>query len=235
MPADGKRPASPERWWLTWLFAADSNGKVADQARDSDADVLESGREPRVRRAWPGSLARVLVFAEAAILAASIAVALHYHAEAGDLRHRRPAAAAAPATRSLPQMSSLALRLPASGPVAGKILITAAAQPGANRAQFTVSALITGASPGTVYDLTGNDCSAAAPMPDHVWATGRTDAAGTADLAGHAWAGRITDEDWLALTPSPARPAPGLRGKFAQGKAAPFPAGQAPCAPPRKA
>jgi hypothetical protein len=213
-------------------MTAASNDKMADHARDSDADVIASGREPPARRPGPGSLIRLLVITETAARAASIAVALHYRTEAGDLHHRRPSAAAAPASLSLPQMTSLALRLPADGTIAGTVVITAAAQPGADRAQFTVSALITGASPGTVYDLTGNDCSAAAPMPDHVWATGRTDAAGTADLAGHAWAGAVTDEDWLALTPAPASPAPGLRGKFAQGKAAPFPAGQAPCTPP---
>jgi hypothetical protein len=32
------------------------------------------------------------------------------------------------------------------------------------------------------------------------------------------------------LTPTPVTPAPGLRGQFAQGRAAPFPADQAPCA-----
>jgi hypothetical protein len=213
--------------------AAVSNGNVTDHARDSAADVIASGREPPDRRPGPGPgrLMRLLAIAEAAALAAVIAVALHYRTEAGDLHHRRPSAAEAPAPLPLPQVTSLALRLPAGGTIAGTVLITAAVQPGAGRAQFTVSALITGASPGTVYDLTGNDCSAVAPMPDHVWATGRADAAGTADLAGHAWTGALADEDWLALTPSPAGPGRGLRGKFAQGSAAPFPAGYAPCAP----
>ena len=48
-----------------------------------------------------------------------------------------------------------------------------------------MSATITGGRADTVYDLTGNDCSAAAPLPDHVRATGVTDAAGAAELTGH--------------------------------------------------
>jgi hypothetical protein len=43
----------------------------------------------------------------------------------------------------LPELSSIVLRLQAGPPVAGTVLITAAAQPGADRAQFVVSALIT--------------------------------------------------------------------------------------------
>jgi hypothetical protein len=127
-------------------------------------------------------------------------------------------------------MASVTLRLPAGQAITGTVIITAAAQPSAGRAQFVVSAVITGGRPGTVYDLTGNDCTAAAQLPDHVWATGLTDAAGTAQLTGHAWTGAKADEYWLALSPSPVNPPAGLRGMFAQGTAAPFPAGQAPCA-----
>ena len=111
------------------------------------------------------------------------------------------------------------------------MLITAATQDGAQRAQFVVSATILGGHPGTVYDLTGNDCSAAAPVPDHVWAAGETNAAGTAELTGHPWTGPVADAYWLALTPSPVSPAPGLRGAFPLGTATRFPAGHAPCAP----
>jgi hypothetical protein len=39
-----------------------------------------------------------------------------------------------------------------------------------------MAALITGGQPDTVHDLVGNDCSAVAPLPDHVWATGLTNA-----------------------------------------------------------
>jgi len=127
-------------------------------------------------------------------------------------------------------MASVALRLPAGGTVTGMVVITAAAEPGAARARFTVSAVIAGGRPGTVYELTGNDCSAAAPLPDHVWATGRAGPDGTAELAGHAWTGVATDTYWLAVVPSPVSPPAGLRGRFAEGAAAPFPAGQAPCA-----
>jgi hypothetical protein len=44
----------------------------------------------------------------------------------------------------MPQVTSAALGLPAGGGVAGTVVITAAALPGAARAQFTVSAVITG-------------------------------------------------------------------------------------------
>ena len=80
------------------------------------------------------------------------------------------------------------------------MVITAAARPGGDRAQFTVSALITGGQPDTAYDLVGNDCSALAPLPDHVWATGLTNAAGAAQLSGYASPPRATTA--AARTPS---------------------------------
>lgn len=190
--------------------------------------MISAGGEP-LSRLQP---AQLLVIVLTVALAASVAVALYYRAQTARLHHGRPSATGQPLSSSLPQMTSVALRMPADGTITGTVLITAAAQPGADRAQFAVSAVIAGARPDTVYDLTGNDCSAAAPLPDHVWATGLTDSAGTATLTGHAWTGAVADEYWLALTPSAASPPPGLRGKFAQGTAAPFPAGQAPCAGP---
>lgn len=199
---------------------------VTRPSRDADADVITAGREPRLHRAGPG-LVRLLVIAQTAALIAVIAVALHYRAEVG-----RPGHGRLPANGSaLPEMSSIMLRLPAGPPVAGTVLITAAAQPGGDRAQFMVSALITGGQPDTVYDLVGNDCSAVAPLPDHVWATGLTNAAGAAQLSGYAWTGAVADQYWLALSPSPLYASPGLRGRFAQGSAEAFRAGQAPCSP----
>ena len=188
-----------------------------------------AGPEPRGRPLRP-ALAWLVVIAETAALAVSVAFALHYRSETGGLHHGGSSAAGLPMP-PLPQMTSVALRLPTHGPIVGMVVITAAAVPGADRAQFTVSAVITGGRPGAAYDLTGNDCSNAAPLPDHVWATGLADANGTAELAGHPWTGAVADQYWLALAPSPASPPPGLRGQFALGKAAPFPAGQAPCAP----
>ena len=128
-------------------------------------------------------------------------------------------------------VEAVALALPADGTVTGTVVITAAALPGAGLVQFTVSAVITGGQPGTVYDLDGNDCSSTAPITDHVWATGVTGADGTADLVGYAWTGAVADRYWLVLDPSPVNPPPGLRGQFAEGRAAPFPAAQAPCVP----
>ena len=112
------------------------------------------------------------------------------------------------------------------------MLITSAAEPGVRRAQFAVSATITGGRPDTVYDLTGNDCSAAAPLPDHVWATGVTDAAGAAELTGHPWTGAVADVYWLALSPSPVSPPPGLRGPFLRGMVTQVPDGVPPCGLP---
>jgi hypothetical protein len=205
---------------------------VADHARDADADVIAAGREPPEHPLRPRGLARLLVIVETAALAVSVAGALHYRTEAGRLHHGRPSATSGSVSSSPPRLTSVALRLPADGTIAGTVLITAAARPRADRGQFVVSAVITGGRPDTAYELTGNDCSAAFPLPDHVWATGLTDAAGTAGLTGHAWTGAVADEYWLALAPSPVHPPRGLRWIFARRTATPFLAGRAPCADP---
>ena len=121
--------------------------------------------------------------------------------------------------------------LAAAGGVVGTVVLTASALPGARLAQFTVSAVITGGTPDTFYDLIGDDCSGSGPLGNHVWATGFTSAAGSADLVGYAWTGAVADRYWLVLDPSPVNPPPGLSGPFAEGLAALFPAGQAPCVP----
>ena len=203
---------------------------MADSARD--ADVIASGREPRepgegARRA-PG-LAWLLAGTLAVALAVAVTAAVHYRAEAGRPRPGVLPATSRAAVLPLPQVTSTALRLPARGGVAGTVVITAAALPGAARAQFTVSAVITGGAPGTVYDLIGNDCSDVSPLPDKVWATGLAGADGRADLTGYAWTGAVADRYWMTLDPAPGHP-PGLDGRFAWGQAASFPAGQGPCA-----
>jgi len=66
---------------------------VADSTRDADADVIVSGREPRRRPLRPGGLLWLLVVAQAAVLAVTAVVAVHYRAEAGRLRHSGPQAA----------------------------------------------------------------------------------------------------------------------------------------------
>jgi hypothetical protein len=198
--------------------------------RDTDSDVIASGPEPR-RPAWrPGRLIWLLVITETVVLAVSVVIALHYRSLVTG-----PARGGSPVISSdglaLPELTSVALPLPAAGTVVGTVVITAAAVPGAALAQFTVSAVITGGMPDTFYDLIGNDCSSASPLGNHVWATGLTGADGTADLIGYSWAGAVTDRYWLTLDPSPVRAPPGLHGRFAEGMAVPFPAGQAPCAP----
>jgi hypothetical protein len=203
---------------------------VPDLPHDADDDVIAAGREPSadlLQPLRPGLLARLVLIVETVALAVSVAVALHYRTEASRLAHGRP-----PAGRQLvavPRLTTVTLRMPRDGSIAGTVLITAAVHPGGRQAQFSVSATITGGRPDTVYDLTGNDCSAANPPPDHAWASGVTDAAGTAELSGHAWAVTAADAYWLALSPSPVSPPPGLRGTFTRGTATPFPAGQAPC------
>jgi hypothetical protein len=197
---------------------------------EADADVITAGREPRPRPGRPARLARLALIAETVVLAGSVATALHYRGEDRQLGHGRPVVAGRPG--QLPRLTSVTLRLPSDGNITGTVLITAATQDGAQRARFVVSATILGGRPGTVYDLTGNDCSAGAPVPDHVWAAGVTNAAGTAELAGHPWTGPVADAYWLTLTPSPVSPPPGLRGAFPQGTVTRFPAGQAPCAQP---
>ena len=205
---------------------------TTDGSRETGADVISSGREPRPPARRPAGrhlrLIWLLVIAETVALAVSIAMTLHYRTEAGALpRGERPAAS--PAGSPMAEVTSVALRLPASGGVVGTVVITAAVLPGAALAQFTVSAVITGGTPGTFYDLIGNDCQGASPLGNHVWATGLAGPRGTADLTGYSWTGAVADLYWLTLDPSPAARPPGLYGQFAKGRAAPFAAGQAPC------
>jgi len=203
--------------------------------RDADADVIAAGPGPR-GPLRPGGLLVLFVLAETVALAAAVVFALHFHAQARAMARAGPSAAgqasqASQATSlALPDVTTVVLALPADGAVRGTVVITTAALPGARRAQFTVSAVITGGMPGTFYDLIGNDCSAADPLPDDVWATGLASANGTAYLVGYAWTGAVADRYWLVLDPSPVNPPPGLRGRFAEGQAATFPATQAPCA-----
>jgi len=171
----------------------------------------------------------LLVLAETVALAVAVTVAVHYRAAARGL-HRGAPSTATLTSPSLPDVSTVVLALPADGTVTGTVVITTAALPGAGRGQFTVSAVITGGVPGTFYDLIGNDCSTADPLPDDVWATGLAGANGRADLVGYAWTGAVADRYWLVLDPSQVNPPPGLSGPFAEGRAASFPAGQAPCA-----
>jgi len=205
---------------------------TTDGTQETGADVISSGREPRPPARRPAGrhlrLIWLLVIAETVALAVSIAMTLHYRTEAGALpRGERPAAS--PAGSPMAEVTSVALRLPASGGVVGTVVITAAVLPGAALAQFTVSAVITGGTPGTFYDLIGNDCQGASPLGNHVWATGLAGPRGTADLTGYSWTGAVADLYWLTLDPSPAARPPGLYGQFAKGRAAPFAAGQAPC------
>ena len=205
---------------------------TTDGSRETGADVISSGREPRPPARRPAGrhlrLIWLLVIAETVALAVSIAMTLHYRTEAGALpRGDRPAPS--PAGSPMAEVTSVALRLPTSGGVAGTVVITAAVLPGAALAQFTVSAVITGGTPGTFYDLIGNDCQGASPLGNHVWATGLAGPRGTADLTGYSWTGAVADLYWLTLDPSPAARPPGLYGQFAKGRAAPFAAGQAPC------
>jgi hypothetical protein len=214
---------------LTSSQQATSNEEVPDH--DADADVISAGPEPGRRPPWPGGLLWLIVLVETVALAVAVAVAVHYHAQARAPHPGRAPAASVTTSLPMPEMNTVALALPADGTVTGTVVITAAALPGGGLVEFTVSAVITGGQPGTVYDLDGNDCSTSSPLTDHVWATGVTSAAGVADLVGYAWTSAAADRYWLALDPSPVNPPPGLRGQFAQGQVTPFPAGQAPCAP----
>ena len=242
VPREGPHPGSCRRSYARTVPAtlrsqvdsaavATCNDEVTtDGTRETGADVISSGREPRPPARRHLRLIWLLVIAETVALAVSIAMILHYRTEVGALqRGERPAAS--PAGSPMPEVTSVALRLPASGGVAGTVVITAAVLPGAALAQFTVSAVISGGTPGTFYDLIGNDCLNASPLGNHVWATGLAGPRGTADLVGYAWTGAVADLYWLTLDPSPTERPPGLHGQFADGQAAPFPAGQAPCAP----
>lgn len=197
--------------------------------RDADADIIAAGPDRRGRVPRPGRLALLIVLAEAVALAVAVAVAVHYRSEVGRSYSGAPSAAIQTTPPGLPDVTSVVLALPADGTVKGTVVITTAALPGADRGQFTVSATITGGMPGTYYNLIGNDCSAPDPQPDDVWATGLTSANGTANLVGYAWTGALADRYWLVINPSPVNPAPGVAGRFAEGQAVPFAAGQAAC------
>ncbi|MGH3152499.1 MAG: hypothetical protein ACRDOB_17470 [Streptosporangiaceae bacterium] len=207
---------------------------TADGAEQARTDVIVSGREPRRRSRWPVHPVWLLVVAQtaalavlAAVLATLLATGAPHQGGGAGLARGGPQTSGQPA---LPQLSAVVLRLPAGGGVAGTVVITAAALPGAGRAQFTVSAVVTGGMPGTFYDLIGSACSTADPQPDDVWATGLAGPDGTADLAGYTWTGAVAATYWLTLDPSQAGAPPGLHGRFGLGQAASFPAGQAPCA-----
>lgn len=196
---------------------------------DADADVIAAGPGPRGPWLRSGGLVWLLLLAETVALAVAVVVAVHYRAQAASLRPAGPSPASLNPALALPQMSTVVLALPAEGAVQGSVVITGTALPGAERGQFTVSAVITGGTPGTVYDLIGSDCSTASAVPDDVWATGLAGPDGTADLTGYAWTGAVADRYWLVLNPSPVNPPGGLRGQFVEGSAVPFPASQPPC------
>lgn len=168
------------------------NEEMADGTRDADGDVIVAGREPRGGSRRPGGLVWPLIVAQTAALAVAVSVAVHYRAEATGVHRGGPPAVSLPLP-AMPEVTSVALRLLAGGGVAGTVVITAAALPGAGRAQFTVSAAVTGGTPGTFYDLIGSDCSTADPRPDEVWATGLAGPDGSADLVGYAWTGSVAD------------------------------------------
>jgi hypothetical protein len=201
-----------------------SNEEVADR------DVISAGPGPRRPRPRPGGPVWLLVFAETVALAVAVTVAVHYRGQAGRPHPAGPSAASLTSALALPQVNTVMLALPADGTVRGTVIITAAVLPGGRRGQFTVSAVITGGEPGTLYNLIGYDCSTGSPLPDDIWATGLAGADGTADLAGYAWTGAMADRYWLVLDPSPVNPPPGLHGQFAEGQAAAYPAAQSPCA-----
>lgn len=144
---------------------------------DTDADVIAAGPEPGRRPRWPGGLLWLIVLAETVALAVAVTAAVHYRAQARAPHPGRAPAASVTTSLPMPEMTTVALALPADGAVTGTVVITAAALPGAGLVEFTVSAVITGGQPGTVYDLDGNDCSTISPLGDHVWATGVTSAA----------------------------------------------------------
>ena len=61
---------------------------------------------------------------------------------------------------------------------------------------------------------------------------GRLPAAGAAELTGHTWTGAVADVYWLALSPTPVSPPPGLRGPFLRGVVTQVPDGVPPCGLP---
>jgi hypothetical protein len=232
-----------------------SSQQPASNEEVADRDVISAGPRPRRPRPRPGGLVWLLVLAETVALAVAVTAAVRYHAQAAGPHSAGPPPAGPPpagpppagphpagpsaagpsaagltSALALPQVTTVTLALPADGTVRGTVVITAAVLPGARRGQFTVSAVITGGMPGTLYNLIGYDCSTGSTLPDDIWATGLAGPNGSADLTGYAWTGTMADRYWLVLDPSPVNPPPGLHGQFAEGQAAAYPAAQSPCA-----
>jgi hypothetical protein len=213
-----------------------SSQEPASNEEVADRDVISAGPEPRRSRPRPrprprrGGLVWLLVFAETVALAVAVTAAVHYQAQAARPHPAGSSPAGLTSALALPQVTTVTLALPADGTVRGTVVISAAVLPGARRGQFTVSAVITGGTPGTLYNLIGYDCSTGSPLPDDIWATGLAGPNGAADLTGYAWTGAMADRYWLVLDPSPVNPPPGLHGQFAEGQAAAYPAAQSPCA-----
>src|SRR5260370_1147642 len=157
---------------LTSSQQATSNEEVPDH--DSDADVISAGPEPGRRPPWPGGLLWLIVLAETVALAVAVAVAVHYRAQARAPHPGRAPAASAGTLLPMPEMTTVALALPANGTVTGTVVITAAALPGGGLVEFTVSAVITGGQPRAGYGPDGNDCSTPPPPRHHAWPPGAT-------------------------------------------------------------
>src|SRR5260370_32779939 len=146
---------------LTSSQQATSNEEVPDH--DSDADVISAGPEPGRRPPWPGGLLWLIVLAETVALAVAVAVAVHYRAQARAPHPGRAPAASAGTLLPMPEMTTVALALPANGTVTGTVVITAAALPGGGLVEFTLSAVITGGQPPAGSDLGGNRRSTTPP------------------------------------------------------------------------
>jgi hypothetical protein len=90
-----------------------SHEEVPDH--DVDADVIAAGPEPGRRPPWLGGLVWLFVVAETLVLAVSVAVAVHYRAEARKPHPGAPAAASLTTSPPMPEMTTVALARPADG------------------------------------------------------------------------------------------------------------------------
>ncbi|MGH3230068.1 MAG: hypothetical protein ACRDOA_16095, partial [Streptosporangiaceae bacterium] len=95
---------------------------------DADADVIEGGSEPGRRPPWPGGrrppggMLWLIVLAETVALAVAVPVAVHYRAQARAPHPGRAPAASVTTSLPLPEMTTVALALPADGTVTGTVV-----------------------------------------------------------------------------------------------------------------
>jgi len=190
------------------------------------SETIGDDRVNRSRWSAPWMLASIAIL----VAVAAIALAVHYR---GQVQHRAARSAQRAVQLSFPPPAPLHMgekiyRVRA-GQLAMKVTFTSAVDESQrrNRGQVQITAVVTGAPPGSHLRLDGGDCTTNKSL---TWATGVADAAGTAYLRSRIWEVSASHGYYLDLEPwHVARRLPGLNGIWLGGLIQPFRAGFTPC------